>query len=281
MKGTELQSSILELEEVFMRFGIDTNSPGFYDGSSFLAVERSSSSFLENYAAYVQLREYQEAYIKKATIEIPFIAKIIHEELIKDGRLGACVDASIVISRILEKEGFWNYLVKGSLTIEFPEEAKLEDRYFWSVDHGEFTAAHAWVVAPPFNIIDITVKQQPFFKGEEKWLPPFMIHSDYNSCIVEDKDVISPDLRLIMKREFKGKLLPHTKENWNQFVKIFKPNLVSVDGLKLKYIPVGISAPDEPLERVGTLNLCGRRGIELYNDLILPQLSKLRKADAI
>lgn len=276
MKETELQSTLPELENLFSLFNIDIKTIGFYDDPNFLRVENSSPSFLENYAAFVQSRIYSEAYIKKAALEIPFIVKILHDELVKDGRLGACVDASIVISRILEREGFWNYIVKGSLTIKFPPEAKLENRYFWSVDRGEFAAAHAWVSAPPFNIIDITIQQQPFFKDEGKWLPPYIINSGYSACKIEDEDVISPELRILMRRSIKGDLLPHTKENWNHFIGVFKSNLVQIHELALKYIPIGISAPDEPLERVGTLTLSGKKGGEIYKDLIIPRLKELR-----
>lgn len=278
MKDFSLQSTLPELEQLFSRFKIKTDEVGFYDDDAFLDAERLSPTFLENYSAYVQLKKYPEAYIKKAATEIPFIAKILHNELVKDGRLGACVDASIVLSRILEREGFWNHIVKGSLTMKFPPEAKLEDRYFWSVDFGEFSAAHAWVVAPPFNVVDVTIQQQPFFKDEGKWLPPYIFQSDYKVCQINEWDIISPDARRMMKMQgIRGNLLQNTKENWKEFVSVFKPNMVTVGELSLKYIPAGIAAPDEPLERVGTLNLSGRKGLEIYNDLIVPRLKELRK----
>jgi hypothetical protein len=281
MRGLELQNTLQGLEQVFTKFGINTDSIGFYDSDSFLRAERLSSIFLENYAAFVQMQRYSESYINKATLEIPFIAKILHEELVKDGRLGACIDASIVLSRILEREGFWNFIAKGSLTINFPLIAMLENRYFWSVDFGEFAAAHAWVVAPPFNIIDITIQQQPFFKGEEKWLPPYIFQQNHKACKIQEQDIISPNARQVMKiRGIRGSLLPHTKSNWKEFTKIFQANLIEMNGLTLKYSPVGIAAPDEPLERVGTLNLSGRKGIELYKDLIVPSLKEFRKENS-
>jgi hypothetical protein len=54
---------------------------------------------------------------------------------------------SIALSKIIEAEGYWNYIVKGSLSIDFPPEAKLKDRYFWSYDLGfKYAAAHAWLL---------------------------------------------------------------------------------------------------------------------------------------
>jgi hypothetical protein len=277
MKDSGFKSTLPELEREFSLRKINTESVGFYDEPNFLIAERRSPAYLENYAAYVELKNYSDTYIKKAAKEIPFIAQLLHTELVKDGRLGACVDTSLVLGRILEHEGFWNYLVKGSLTIKFPTEAKLENRYFWSIDTTQFAAAHAWVVAPPFNIIDITVKQQPFFKGEEKWLPPFVIHSDYKSCNINEDDIISPEARMIMKMQgMKGALLPHTKDNFGAFIRVFKPNLVEIESLTLKYMPAGISAPDEPLARITSLNLSGKLGFEIYDELIKPKLSEFR-----
>ena len=41
---------------------------------------------------------------------------------------------------------------------------------------------------------------------------------------------------------------------------------------------MAISAPDKPLEEVGTLRLNGRLPIEIYNEIIKPKLIELRKA---
>jgi hypothetical protein len=35
----------------------------------------------------------------------------VWEELVKDGRLGACIDIGMILSRILEEEGFWELAV--------------------------------------------------------------------------------------------------------------------------------------------------------------------------
>jgi hypothetical protein len=246
---------------------------------NFLKKERVQADFLENYAAFVQLQPYTEDYLAKAAIEIPVICELLHQELVKDGRLGACVDMSIGLSRILEVEGYWNYIVKGSLTIQFPLEAKLPDRYFWSYDlNFNYAAAHAWVVAPPFTLLDLTLKQQPFPQGDEKWLPEHIIHRDFADVGIREIDLISPDLALNMTRQGYGTHKIETLHpNFPAFNQIFKPNLIKKDGLQLKYIPAKIGAPDEPLERVGTLNLNGRRAIAIYNDVIKPALAAIRK----
>lgn len=278
MGKTGFKTNLEALKREFYLRRIDTDRAGFYDEPNFLSAERANPSFLENYAAYVELRGYSEEYLVKAKEEIPFIVKLLLNELLSDGRLGACVDISQVLGRILEREGFWNYQVKGSLTIKFPPEATLKNRYFWSVDTIQYAAAHAWVISPPFNIIDITIRQQPYSHGEEKWLPNFVIHSDYKSCKIQDEDLISPESRMLMKLQgYKEPLVKYTKENFASFVKIFKANLVEIAGVRFKYIPVGISVSEHPLEHITSLNLSGRVGLEIYNDLIKPKLAEFRK----
>ena len=60
-----------------------------------------------------------------------------------EGRLGACIDLSMVLSRILDAEGIWNYVVKGSLTLTFPRSVQPGPIYFWPIDEGDFQAGQA------------------------------------------------------------------------------------------------------------------------------------------
>jgi hypothetical protein len=110
--------------------GVDCNNPGFYDHPNFLKVEAQFPEFLNNYARFVQQRHYDDDYLERARREIPVIARVLYEELLRDGRQGACVDMSGVLSRILEREGLWNFAVKGSLTVSFPRGSGMGDRYF-------------------------------------------------------------------------------------------------------------------------------------------------------
>src|SRR6266511_5404545 len=118
-----------KLSQEFARHGIDVTKPGFYDDPQFLEQEKSNPDFLDNYASFVRNRPYDGAYLVKARAEIPVIAEAVHAELVTDGRLGACVDVGMMLSRILEQEGYWNYQVKGSLTIEFPPKHVIKPKY--------------------------------------------------------------------------------------------------------------------------------------------------------
>jgi hypothetical protein len=278
------QKSLTDLEQEFKKNSIDFSSVGFYDNPSFLKIERTQPDFLANYANYVNKRAYSAEYIQKAQKEILFIAEILHGELVTDGRMGACVDVSIALSRILEKEGFWNYIVKGSLTIEFSNNLGIANKHFWSVDvlsEREIAAAHAWVVAPPYYVVDIAVSQQPYQGSEKEHIPKLICSLEFKPFEVVEIDLISPSASAIMTLEgIKGNKLIHIKNDYHDFIKTFKPCLIELNDIKFKYTTIGISAPDEPIERVKTLNLNGKFPLEIYNDIIKPKLIKLREANS-
>ncbi len=268
---------IQSLEAEFKKAGIGFTNPGFYDDPAFIKRENIDPDFLQEYAAYVMQRNYGSSYLAKVEQEIPLVARIINSELIKEGRFGACVDYSMLLSRVLEKRGIWNYIVKGSLTIQFPEQFGIKDKFFWSFDPSkEFAAAHAWVVAPPFDILDVTVKQQQYPKHETTLLPDLICARGLKACEISDEDLMSYDLREdIYRRSGLRKGLieivrPDLPRLWKRFLPL---KFISENGIKLKYIPVGIAAPDTSFER-STLRYHGVLGIDLFNDIILKELEK-------
>lgn len=266
-----------DLENNFKQLNIDYKSPGFYDSKEFLFQEQRDHSFLEKYAEYVNAQTYSSTYSKRASLEIPFIAQLLHQELIKDGRLGACVDVSMVLSRILEREGFWNYTTKGSLTITFPKNSGLEKKHFWTVDNGKHSAGHSWVVAPPFTVIDLTLKQQPYKQNEQKLISDYICSEQKTETSIDEIDVISPSILLDAEIQgFTGKKLKFVGKNFLNISERFPALQIEKENNLYKYVTVAISASEDPLETITTLKLSNRIGIEIYNDLILPELLKLR-----
>ncbi|WP_179020754.1 hypothetical protein [Winogradskyella forsetii] len=266
-----------DLENIFKRFHIDYKTPGFYDSQEFLFQEQRDHSFLEKYAEYINAQTYSSTYLERASGEIPFIARILNQELVKDGRLGACIDVSMVLSRILEREGFWNYTTKGSLTITFPKDSGLENKYFWTVDTGTHSAGHSWVVAPPFTVVDLTLKQQPYSQNEQKLISDYICSTQKTETSIDELDVISPSILLDAKLQgFKGNKLKFVGTNFLNISERFPALQIEKENNFYKYVTVAISASEDPLETITTLKLSNRIGIEIYNDLILPELLKLR-----
>ena len=115
------------------------------------------------------------------------------------GRLGACVDISGILVRMLEREGIWSCTITGSLTITFPPISELESKFFWSIDKGNFVAGHAWVFAPPYTVVDIAIKQQDFSREERLHLPEMVLSQSKTPVGVEVNEIISPIARQVLK----------------------------------------------------------------------------------
>jgi len=265
--------------DVFEALNIDYSKIGFYDSQEFREIEEHIPSFLEKYAEYIKVKTYSKDYLKKASLEIPFIAHLLNEEIIRDGRLGACIDASMVLTRILEKEGYWNYLTKGSLTIMYPKNSNIKTDYFWFVDDPKIKTGHSWVVAPPFTVIDITTRQQVFKGGQEKYIPKLICSTSKKTTKIYEIDLISPVASAFCDFQgIKTNKLNLIRNDFKEFIKIFPPYEIVENQLILKYVTVATSAPAEPLEEITSLKLRGKFGYEIYNEIIKPKLSELRNS---
>ncbi len=274
---------VKNLEQLFSHHKIDSAKPGFYDDPAFMAAEKDDPLFLENYARFVDTRTFSPEYLTLAKVEIPLIASICQQELVADGRLGACIDIGMILSRILEHEGFWNYQVKGSVTVKFPQTSGIGNRYFWSYDvipHGQqsFAAAHSWIVTPPFTVVDVAIRQQPYKRGREL-LPDMVLSDNATGAKVTIDDVFSPDIIAFAraKQVPKSKIARTYAPHWLQFSQDFPGTEVTIGEIRLVYIPVAIGAPDLPFEKMNGAHFNGRLGIEIYNDLVVPALSDHRR----
>lgn len=151
----QIPSDLKVLARLFSNRNISTDQVAFYNSAEFLEAERADPSFLEFYGAWVRARPRDSGYDSHARKVVPRVAQIIADEIIRDGQLGVCIDASMMLTKMLEEEGVWCYAAKGALSISEP---RLEDpTHFWMIDD-EPAAGHVWVVAPPFEIVDVTLQ---------------------------------------------------------------------------------------------------------------------------
>ena len=171
---------VMNTKKLFKDLNIPIEKPGFYNNEAFLEQERNNPIFIENYAYFINENKYDNYYINNAKKIIPIIIDFVYKELKKDNRIGSCIDVSQFISKVLEYEGFWNYMEFGSVSIAFPDNSNIPNKYFWTFDEGNFKAAHSWVVAPPYNIIDVSIKQQNYLNSEKEYLPDYVLTEDKN-----------------------------------------------------------------------------------------------------
>lgn len=258
---------------------IPIEKPAFYDHPNFTKIEKINPDYLRIYARFVQTRDYDADYLKRAEEEIIFIASILHQELVRGGRLGACIDINMVLSRVLELEGYWNYMVKGGLTIKYPSSARLKPGYYWSVDYGSREAGHVWLSAPPYSVVDISLKQQPYSRGQEKYLPEKIFEKSVSNCVVDAIDVCNPKIMADIRRRkglSESQVLSQFITESSNFFQAFRTTLLTYKNTSLKYVPCGIGAPETTLENIKSLKLNGMYGIDIYQKIIKPALEKQR-----
>lgn len=265
-----------ELSEDYNKNCIPVDAPGFYNHPNFTKIEKQEPRYLETYAAFVKKKDYDSSYLRQAEKEIPFIANLLLDELVKDGQVGACANISQVLSKILEKEGYWNYAVSGSVVINFPANSRIPNRYFWTFDDQIDTdIGHAWCFALPFSVIDITLRQQPYRSGEERYIPPCVFEKSESDCMVMIDELCSSSF--LEGRALRGIADEEGMECRRGFLKVFKPSIFNYQETSIKYIPCGIKAAETDLENIKSLKLNGKYGNDIYKDIIKPELDKFRK----
>jgi len=263
-------ASFQDIQRDFKDADIPTDSPGFYNHPRFIAREQANADFLNNYARFVQARNYTEDYLARASLIIPAATRAIFEELTRDGREGACVDTSGVLSKSLERHGIWNFVVKGSLTITYPARAGISPQYFYTLDSGQYTAPHAWLFAPPFAIVDATLRHQGCSPAELCHLPDVVLADSFDPVVATIKDLVSPEVR----RHFisKGYSIENELTQYVEFMTVFPAVETLVGETSLKYFPCAVSAPDVELEDMIGLSSSPRRAITIYHESIRPAI---------
>jgi hypothetical protein len=264
----------------FTARGIRTVEPGFYDDPNFVAAEKSNPAYLFNYARFVYCQGYTADYLACVRREVPVIANAFVLEVQRAGRLGACVDASMILSRMLEREGIWNYCVKGSLHIVPPASSGVGSQSFWAFAGNGIPTGHAWIYAPPFEVIDTTVRLQPYGNGITAFIPDFIVSEGAQRIAASEKELISPELHALLTARGlrQGAMLSVVDSNVQCFGNTFRSHSVRRQQTEFRYVVSGVTAGDAPLERTTNLRFGNRSALEVYEDVVRPALHKFRQA---
>lgn len=271
----ELYSEPLaKIEETFRRLGVPLDEPGFYDHPAFVEEEKRNKHILSAYAAYVRQRPYTTEYLHHAEATIRRATELLHDELVRDGRLGACIDASMSLSRMLEREGIWSICIQGAFTLTFGSGNKTEHLYCQPVSDSKAVAAHVWLIAPPFEIVDVTIGRQEMAPHLRKQLPPYVLAKNPRSAVVEPRDICSTRYRREAEREgLKGKEIIYAyRPDLREFFKSFPAGEVRTKRVSIKFVPCATGASDGPLENITALRLSGRTAAQIYEETIKPAL---------
>jgi hypothetical protein len=261
-----------QLEKLFQKDGIDIGKPGFYDEPNFLKKEQRDPRYLENYARYVEARSYDADYLTVAKRKIDLAVQVLFAAVKKDGRLGACVDVSGMLGRMLDRLGIWNYVATTSLTIDFPASARRSPQHFWTFDVGSFTAAHAIVVAPPFCVVDVTAGLQAYERPVLSHLPDYVVSETFTSASWKPEDLMNHQMLLSIPSQYGSfsTFLQRTNPQMLSVMKALPARQISHGETNLKYIIVAVGGTIEPLEGVVGYKPCGRTALNIFEEEILP-----------
>jgi hypothetical protein len=257
-----------EIETKLRSAGIDFSKPGFYDDPAFLLMETQEPSLLEIYADYIESIDWSEEYIAHARQTILSLTAFMHHRLREDGRLGACIDTSLALSRMLEREGVWNYPVKGATSLVFEAQSGLARRSFEAIltSANEAKTGHVWLCAPPFRVVDVTIKHQQYYDHASDLIPTIILAENPERSSVELWELVeSPAIDEFEKEHARQPTLddyPDVMESIRKFgsYRIYTP------AVNLNYIFIGVFPSDGPLEQETDLCLSGKHRAKLYDE---------------
>ncbi|WP_454846185.1 hypothetical protein [Ralstonia thomasii] len=266
-----------ELESWFTQRGIDPSKPRLQDTPEFLHAEAQDPAAMNQVARLVEARSYSPEELKQAEHKIQVASHAIAARVARDGRHGLCVVASGVLSRILDELGVWNYTAKSNLTIHFPRSVSLEPQYFYSFDEGNFTAPHAIVVAPPFAVVDVTVKYQPYDKvSMAQFLPHVAATKEFRPYRVTTTELASPDVRAYLRHigMTVETFLALERADMLELMKQLPSREISLGGGRLGYGIVGVGGYQEQLRELLYENnrIDGMLPIEIFEQDVLPNI---------
>lgn len=269
------ESKAKKLQSKFAKQGIDCEMPGFCDSEAFLKAERNDPKIMEDYAKYIEARAYSDAYLADAGRKIAHVAETVRRAIEADGREGACVDASGMLGRMLDKLGIWNYVAKSTLTISYPDAARIPKSYFWALDEGEFASPHAVVIAPPFGVIDVTVRYQMYSGRHKDYLPHSVVADQVQVVGWEPDDIANEDLRgyLAARRIPFAGFLKRERPHMVAIMKELPARQVEINGTSLKYVVVAIGGTVEQLEDIAGYRPSGRTAMEIFQSEVTPHFA--------
>ena len=185
--AVSLTSSHAKISGMLRAKGVRIDRIAFYNEDAFRVVERHDPIFLQYYAAWVRSRPRDTAYEERVRKILPAVAEAVASEVARDGKVGVCIDVSMMLLKMLEAQDIWCYAAAGALTIA----SKLRIPIRFCKYDVRPTAGHYWIVAPPFEIVDITLPYQLWHGAEREILPSLVLLETAKEVTVPSKGAVT------------------------------------------------------------------------------------------
>lgn len=263
------------LDKELTDLGVKTDQFGFCDQREFLAAEGKNPALLEIYAKWVMLRPRDAKYDTHVNRIVPKLARLVATVLEEDELEGSCEMACSLLTKSLDRLGVWSVGMVGSSTFE------VKGKNFWrglhTVDRADFPGArlgHTWVCAPPFIVVDASVKRQRW-SGDEiyPYVPSIILDNHGRKTKPTPQDVISTEIRgeMIMAwGTIPNGVIYELEPDLKKFSETFPATEILVDKLTARYIPTAAILSDGTLEEINGGSDKGRIGREIWNNVIAP-----------
>lgn len=255
-------TSIPEIEKVVAS---DSLKPGCYDDEAFRRIEATiGPDALYSYARYVLRRPRDDAYEARVRRLVPAFARAVVSNSKRAELDGRCVDVTQALIRFFEAADLWCFGVNGSAVVRFAKRG-LSTRYLWAYDDPGFPGAvcgHAWVVVPPYRVVDATLAFQHWDRSREKALPRFVTS--------EAGTEFSPSLGDYARPGYapSPELPPDVLEilSW-----LPAREIVGAWG-SVRYCPAGVGLPEANLDHFENIRFAGRSARQFFEWKLRPFL---------
>lgn len=254
--------------------GVKTDLLGFYDQPAFTSQELLEPSFLEKYAIWVLSRPRTSEYDARTREIVPQVTKFLADLFEHENMQRSCVHFSSMMARILDRFGVWSFALHGSMTMAVPKAnlwrgmALCDERDFPNAELG-----HAWVVAPPYLIVDGTIRLQNR-AGDPiaDFIPSIVAVEHAKETLPRVEDVVSPRVRFQIAQDggsFDSQLHHALIPELKNFGRKFRSLEFTVNDLTLRYVPTAVRVSDVSLEEINSEGDY-LTGAEVWNDHIYP-----------
>ena len=268
-----------DLAEIFAAYDIDTNEIAFYNSENFLLAEQENPDMRFLYGHHVNQLAQSKSQLDQNAECIRTLCKILYRFIEDDPQQGTCVDLSCMVSKFLEAYGIWNYCISGSMNLRNPA-LKLagNQSYFWALDVGNPIVGHAWVVAPPYEIIDLSLHSQPYTSNEQELVPNYILQKSGNIISATTYDHVSPERRISewgKPNQLDNKAYYELDSRIKTADEYFPCYEFAVNETTFRYLCCGVAASDAKC----ISELRGRRWknmypLEIFENIVQPQMAK-------
>jgi hypothetical protein len=265
------------LARIFSKRSINTSEIAFYNSEEFLKAEKNNPDILELYACHVDQMVCSAEQLAHNASCIETLCKILHDFIVRDDQVGTCVDLSGMVSKFLEAYGVWNYCISGSMNFHNPAlQVEGNTTYFWTFDTTD-RAGHVWVVAPPYAIIDLSARSQPFTSNEQDFIPDYILQKSGSVVNAITKDHVSPEIQMMylgMNTNISGKAYYALDLNVKKFDEYFPSYEFMVRETKFRYLCAGTTMTDAmSIEDLRGRKWRNKYPAEIFEEIVRPQMA--------